>query len=52
MKSIFIEKLFFFFTEDLVADVHQNLCKKRALSSGEPCSCEYITLFQSLHRGT
>ena len=23
-----------------------------ALSTGEPCTCEYVTLFQSFHKGT
>ena len=28
------------------------LCNKRVLSTGEPCTCEYVTLLQSFHRGT
>ena len=31
---------------------HQKLCNKRVLSTGEPCTCEYVTLLQSFHRGT
>ena len=27
-------------------------CNKRVLSTGEPCTCEYVTLLQSFHRGT
>ena len=30
---------------------HQKHCNKRVLSTREPCTCEYVTLFQSLHRG-
>ena len=37
---------------NLVAQIHWKLCNRRALSTGEPCTCEYITLFQSFHRGT
>ena len=37
---------------NLVAEIHQKLCNKRVLSTGEPCTCEYVTLFQSFHRGT
>ena len=37
---------------NLVAEIHQKLCNKRALSTGEPCTCEYVTLLQSFHRGT
>ena len=35
-----------------VAETHQKLWNKRALSTGEPCTCEYVTLLQSFHRGT
>ena len=37
---------------NLVAEIHQKLCNKRVLSTGEPCTCEYVTLLQSFHRGT
>ena len=37
---------------NLVTEIHQKLCKNRALSTGEPCTCEYVTLLQSAHRGT
>ena len=37
---------------NLVAETHQKLCNKRVLSTGEPCTCEYLTLLQSFHRGT
>ena len=33
---------------NLVAKIYQKLCNKRTLSTGEPCTCEYITLLQSL----
>ena len=36
----------------LVAEIHQKLWNNRALSAGEPCTCEYVTLLQSFHRGT
>ena len=36
---------------NLVAEIQQKLCNKRALSNGEPCTCEYVTLLQSFHRG-
>ena len=37
---------------NLVAEIHEKLCNKGALSTGEPCACEYVTLLQSFHRGT
>ena len=37
---------------NLVAEIHQKLCNERGLSTGEPCTCEYVTLFHSFHRGT
>ena len=37
---------------NLVAEIHQKLCNKRSLSTGEPCTCEYVTLLQPLHKGT
>ena len=30
----------------------EKLWNKRALSNGEPCTCECVTLLQSFHRGT
>ena len=36
----------------LVAEINQKLCNKRILSTGDPCTCEYVTLLQSFHRGT
>ena len=32
---------------NLVAEIHWKLWNKRALSKGEPCTCEYVTLLQS-----
>ena len=37
---------------NVVAEIQLKLLNERALSTGEPCSCEYITLLQSFHRGT
>ena len=37
---------------NLAAEIHEKLCNKRALSTGEPCTCKYVTLLQSFHRGT
>ena len=37
---------------DLVAELHQKLCNKRAFSTGEPCTCEYVPLLLLFHRGT
>ena len=37
---------------NLVAKIHQKLCNKKVLSTGDPCTCEYVTLLQSFHRGT
>ena len=28
------------------------LLNERALSTGEPCTCQYVTFLQSFHRGT
>ena len=36
----------------LVGEIHQKLWNKRALSTEEPCTCQYVTLLQSFHRGT
>ena len=35
---------------DLVTEIHKKLCNKRALSTGGPCTFEYVTLLQSFHR--
>ena len=32
--------------------VHGKLCNKRVLRTEKPCTCEYVTLLQSFHRGT
>ena len=37
---------------NLVTEIHQKVWNKRALGTGEPCTCEYVTLLQSFHRGT
>ena len=37
---------------NLVAEIHEKLWNKRALNTGEPCTCEYVTLIQSFHRVT
>ena len=37
---------------NLIAEIHQKLCNKNVLSTGEPYTCEYVTLLQSFHRGT
>ena len=36
---------------NLVAEIQLKLMKERALSIGEPCTCEYATLHLSFHRG-
>ena len=36
----------------LAAEIHWKIWNKRVLSTGEPCTCEYVTLLQSFHRGT
>ena len=37
---------------NLVAEIQLKLSNERALSTGEPCTCEYITLLQSFHGST
>ena len=37
---------------NLVAEIHKKLWREWALSTGELCTCEYVTLLQSFHRGT
>ena len=35
-----------------VTEIDQKLSNKRVLSTGERCTCEYVTLLQSFHRST
>ena len=35
---------------NFIVEIH--LRNKIVLSPGEPCTCEYVTLLQSFHRGT
>ena len=37
---------------NVVAEIQFKPLNERALSTGEPCTCEYVTLLQSFHRGT
>ena len=37
---------------NIVAEIQFRLLNERVLSTGEPCTCEYVTLLQSFHRGT
>ena len=37
---------------NLVAEIQFKLSNERALSTGEPCTCEYVTLLQTFHRDT
>ena len=37
---------------NVVAEIQLKLFNERALSTGELCTCEYVTLLQSFHRGT
>ena len=36
---------------NIVAEIQFKLLNERVLSTGEPCTCEYVTLLQSFHRG-
>ena len=36
---------------NLVAEIRQKLSNKKALTTGGPCTCEYVTMLQSFHRG-
>ena len=36
----------------VVAEIQFKLLNERAWGTGEPCTCEYVILFQSFHRGT
>ena len=51
-----LQKVFRFYSNcmisvTVVAEIRFKLFNQRALSTGEPCTCEYVTLLQSLHRG-
>ena len=35
-----------------VAEIQLKRLNERALRTGEPCTCEYVTLLQSFQRGT
>ena len=35
---------------NVVAEIHYKLCNTRGLSTGEPCTCEYVTFLHSFHR--
>ena len=37
---------------DVVAENQFKFLNERVLSAGEPCTCDYVTLLQSFHRGT
>ena len=37
---------------NVVAEIQLTLLNERALSNGEPCTCEYVILLQSFHGGT
>ena len=37
---------------NLVAEIHYKFWNKRALSTEEPCTCEYVTLLQLFHSST
>ena len=50
MKSVSNETLNFFL-QKVLGLLHFGSCQN-CKSSGEPCTCEYITLLQSFHRGT
>ena len=35
---------------NVVAEIQLKLLNERALSTGEPCTCEYVTLLQTFQR--
>ena len=37
---------------NLAAEIYWKFWNKRALRTGEPCTCEFVTLLQSFHRNT
>ena len=61
-KFLFLQKFLFLLhfgycqncmsSANLVAEMHQKLCNKRVLSTGEPCTCKGVTLLQSLNWST
>ena len=54
--SFFVQKVLFLLhfgscqncmsSADLAAEIHYKFCNTRVLSTGEPCTCEYVTLLQ------
>ena len=36
---------------NLAVEIHLKLYNKLDFSTGEPCTCEYVTLLQPFHRG-
>ena len=60
--NIFVQKVLFLLhfgsfqnctsSTNLATEIHQKLFNTRVLTTGEPCTCEYVTLLQSFHRGT
>ena len=39
-------------SENVVAEMQFKLLNERAVSTGETCNCEYVSLLQSFHRVT
>ena len=37
--------------QTIVAQFQLTISNERVLRTGEPCTCEYVTLLQSFHRG-
>ena len=37
---------------NVVAEIEFKFLYEKALSTGEPCTCEYVALIWSFHRGT
>ena len=37
---------------NIIAEIQLKLSDERPLSTGEPCTCENVTMLQSFHRGT
>ena len=37
---------------NIVAEIQFKIFNERALSTGEPCTCEYVAFLESIHRGT
>ena len=40
------------FSANVVAEIQLRLLNERPLSTGEPCTCEYVSLLQSSQKGT